>query len=85
MTTTPGPWKYLKNGMIVTRDETRVIGTFHDANGGINRNLVIAAPDTAAALRGLLAIFDRFNHNLLKAAYHVEFTAAHDALDKAEA
>ena len=52
---TLGPWKFLKRGMIVTQDETKIVGTFHKAsdNECDDELLIAAAPELLNALEAI--------------------------------
>jgi hypothetical protein len=63
---TPTPWKQLNKGMVATSDESAVVGTFHNANGG---------PDNAAHIVRCVNAHDE----LVAALASIENWATHAA------
>lgn len=62
------PWKFIKNGMIVTHDESQVIGIFHAARefdstqrDRIRQNIT-HLPCHLEALKSLIGLFEEDEH-----------------------
>lgn len=58
---TPGPWKFMENGLIAGNGESEVVGVFHadrkatKERKAANRALLLAAPELLEAATNLLS------------------------------